>query len=228
MPMWSNTARDYARGSGWERRGRRERHGPVAGGAGAGGEQRGGREARETAALAGEVRLVGVAGGEGELREVGGCARLRREREEALEAQYPLQRLRAVAHGVVETAAQLALAETEGGGEPLDRRPRRGRPQRRGAHARVELVRRRQPPDDGGDERGDRRGRRGGALQAGGEAPGGPRPPDVRPVDVQGAQLARRPADGAARGADPEAPTGRPPPRRPRGERPARPPPRGP
>jgi hypothetical protein len=34
MPTWSNTARDYARGSGGKRRGRRERHGPVAGGPG--------------------------------------------------------------------------------------------------------------------------------------------------------------------------------------------------
>src|SRR3954470_8030782 len=147
MLTWSNTARDYARGSGGED-GRtavpRRRDGALAGRAGAGGEQRGGREAREAAALTGEVRLVGVAGGEGELGEAGRCARLRRQREEALEAQHPLQRLRAVADGVVEAAAQLALPETQVGGDPLDRRSRRGRPQRRGAHERVELVGRRQ------------------------------------------------------------------------------------
>src|SRR3954452_16561705 len=128
--MWSNTARDYARGSGGEERRRRERHGPVAGGPGAGGEQRARRQAREAAALAGEVRLVGVAGGEGELREVGCAGGLAGEREEALEAEHPLQRLGAVADGVVEAAAQLALAETHVLRDALDRRPGRGRPPR--------------------------------------------------------------------------------------------------
>src|SRR4051812_46903475 len=182
--MWSNTARDYARGSGGEERRRRERHGPVAGGPGAGGEQRARRQAREAAALAGEVRLVGVAGGEGELREVGCAGGLAGEREEALEAEHPLQRLGAVADGVVEAAAQLALAETHVRRDALDRRPRRGRPQRRGAHERVELVRRRQLPHDAGDERGDRRGRRGGALETGGGAAGGARAPRPRTAAV--------------------------------------------
>src|SRR3954449_11718097 len=167
--MWSNTARDYARGSGGEQRRCRERHGPVAGGPGAGGEQRARREAREAAALAGEVRLVGVAGGEGELREVGCAGGLAGEREEALEAEHPLQRLGAVADGVVEAAAQLALAETPVRRDALARRPRSGGGRGGGALARAApppAPRAPPPPPRGGRP-----------PPAAGRGGGGPAPP---------------------------------------------------
>src|SRR4051794_8403948 len=115
-PTWSNMARDYATSGGFGR----ERLRPLATGPGAGREQRGGRQAGKAAALAREVRLVRVPGGERERREV--VLDVRGEREEALEAQDALERLRAVADGVDEAAAQLALADPEAGAQRLDRR----------------------------------------------------------------------------------------------------------
>jgi hypothetical protein len=66
------------------------------------------------------VRLVGVAGLEGELREIGRAAA--REGEEALEAEDALHRLGAVADGSDEAAAELAVGDAQGGGEAVDRR----------------------------------------------------------------------------------------------------------
>ena len=54
-------------------------------------QQRGGRKAREAHALAGQVRLVGVAGAEGELCEAGAAHGLPGQREEALETQHALE-----------------------------------------------------------------------------------------------------------------------------------------
>src|SRR4051795_6636938 len=78
-------------------------------------QQRGGRPPGEARALARQVRLVRIAGVERGAGEVG-VAR----GQEAPEAQHALERLRAVARGRLEAAAQLALAEPEVACERLD------------------------------------------------------------------------------------------------------------
>src|SRR3954447_24114487 len=100
---------------------------PLAGRPDAAGQQRRGRAAGEADALAREVRLVGVAGGEGEAREV---AAARGQAQEPLEAQHAGERLGGIADGVREPAPQLALADAEAVAEGGHARVRPGEPER--------------------------------------------------------------------------------------------------
>jgi len=81
-------------------------------------QQRRRRDARQLAAVAGEVRLVGVAGGRGDERELLAPAR---GGERALEAQHPREALGAVADRTADAAAQLALADEQPSRELADR-----------------------------------------------------------------------------------------------------------
>ncbi len=127
-------------------------------------------QAGQGRALAGEVRLVGVAGQRRQRRQVGGLGGGVEHPDDALEAQDALQRLRPVADRRVGAAAELALAEAHPPGHVLGARggvtqQRRGRADRVVAGC-VREQRPRQVEQHGG-------GRGGG--QGGGQPQGGAR-----------------------------------------------------
>ena len=132
-----------------------ERNGLLAGGHRAVAQQRGGRAVGEPLALAREVRLVGVTRVEREPREA--CARVALgEREEALEPLDPDEGGRAVAHGALEAAAQLALAERDEVGGLVHRRAAAHERERCLAHQRIAVSRRREAVGDTAEQLGDR------------------------------------------------------------------------
>jgi hypothetical protein len=100
-------------------------------------QQRHRRDPREPLDLAGHVRLIGVSGLGGVHRELAAPVR---DLQEALEAQDPLEGLRAVAGGGPAAASQLTLREAELRGERVDARARVGEPPRRLAHGAIGLA----------------------------------------------------------------------------------------
>jgi hypothetical protein len=73
------------------------------------------------------VRLVGVTGGEGELRQPQRRRRLAGQPEKTLQAQNPLQRLRSIPDGIVEATPDLSLAEAAAPGDLRHRQLRTAR-----------------------------------------------------------------------------------------------------